>query len=49
MRLVGLIPLLYVTAVIETSLADTLSIAHVSPAWLAMLAVVWVLELPGPR
>ncbi|NLX97508.1 MAG: rod shape-determining protein MreD [Rhodopirellula sp.] len=49
MRLMGLIPILYLAAILETSLADTMSIGHVSPVWLAMIAVVWVIEFPSPR
>ncbi|MEN6497203.1 MAG: hypothetical protein ABFD16_23145 [Thermoguttaceae bacterium] len=48
MRLLFLVPLLYLTAVIQTSLVDLLRIGQVEPDMLALLAVTWLLLVPGP-
>jgi rod shape-determining protein MreD len=48
MRLLLLVPILYVTAVAETSLVDLLRVGAVEPDLLALLAVVWLLLAPGP-
>ncbi len=49
MRFLLLLPILYLTAVLQTSLADVLSVGHVMPDLLALLAVIWVLVTPGRR
>lgn len=43
-----LVPILYVTAVAETSLVDLLRVGAVEPDLLALLAIVWLLLAPGP-
>jgi len=48
MRFVLLVPILYLVAVVETSLGDLLRIGTVEPDLLALLAVVWLLRWPGP-
>ena len=49
MRFFVLLPILYLTAVLQTSLADALSVGHVAPDLLALLAVIWLLVSPGRR
>ena len=49
MRVLLLVSLIYVTAVLETSLADVLRVGDVAPDLLAMLAIIWVLLVPGSR
>lgn len=49
MRTLLLLPLVYVAAVLETSLADVVRVGWVEPDLLAVLAVVWLLVFPGPR
>jgi cell shape-determining protein MreD len=46
-RYLLLIPILYVTAVMETSLADVIRVGCVAPDLLALLAVIWLLFAPG--
>ena len=36
-------------AVLDTSLADIIRVGRVAPDLLAMLAIVWLLVVPGPR
>lgn len=48
MRLLFLVPILYVTAVVQTSLVDLLRVGAVEPDLLALLAVAWLLLAPGP-
>ncbi len=47
MWLLLLPPILYVTAVLETSLGDVIRVGHVTPDLLALLAVLWVLLSSG--
>ena len=49
MRLLLLLPLVYVTAVLQTSLGDALRVGRVAPDLLGLLAVVWLLVTPGRR
>jgi len=49
MRLLLLLPILYVAAVLETSLPDAIAVGRVAPDFLALLAAVWVLVTPGRR
>jgi len=49
MRLLFLLPIVYATAIIETSLADVIRVGHVAPDLLAMVAMIWLLLVPGPR
>ncbi|MFH1264815.1 MAG: rod shape-determining protein MreD [Planctomycetota bacterium] len=49
MRPTLLLLIVYVTAVLETSLADAVRVGHVAPDLLALLAVVYVLSTPGRR
>jgi rod shape-determining protein MreD len=49
MRLLLLLPLVYVTAVLQTALGDILRVGHVTPDLLGLLAVVWLLVTPGRR
>ena len=49
MRFLLLLPILYLTAVLQTSLCDALSVGHVTPDLLALLAVTWLLVTPGRR
>ena len=49
MRFLLLPPVLYLAAVLQTSLADTISVGHVAPDLLALLAVIWLLVTPGRR
>ena len=44
-----LIPLVYLAAVMETSLVDRLRIGALTPDLLALVAVVWLLVSTGPR
>jgi len=39
----------YVAAVMETSLTEAVSIGHVGPDLLAMVAMIWLLVATGPR
>jgi rod shape-determining protein MreD len=47
MRLLFLLPIVYATAVLETSLADAIRVGHVTPDLLALLAVTWLLVARG--
>lgn len=49
MRILLLAPILYLTAVLETSLADAVAIGYVGPDLLALVAVSWVLLSKSPR
>jgi len=49
MRLVFLLAIVYTAAVLETSLADAVSVGYVAPDLLALVAVMWVLLAPGRR
>jgi rod shape-determining protein MreD len=49
MRILLLIPLVYVAAVLDTSLAGVIRVGQIAPDLLATLAVVWLLIFPGPR
>jgi rod shape-determining protein MreD len=48
MRFLILLPFIYVAGVLETSLGDVLQVGHVGPDLMALLAVVWVIWVPGP-
>lgn len=47
MRLVLFLPLVYVAAVLETSLADAIRVGPLAPDLLALVAVVGILVTPG--
>jgi rod shape-determining protein MreD len=47
-KLLVLLPFIYIAGVLETSLGDMLQVGHVGPDWMALLAVLWVLWVPGP-
>lgn len=49
MRFLILLPLLYAAAIVETSLADVIRVGHVTPDLLALVAIIWLLLVPGPR
>jgi rod shape-determining protein MreD len=49
MRYFLLLATLYLAAVVQTSLADALSVGHVMPDLLALVAVLWLLVTPGRR
>ena len=49
MRLFLLLPIVYVAAVADTSLADRMQVGRVTPDLLALTAVVWVLVAGTPR
>jgi cell shape-determining protein MreD len=49
MRWILLLPILYLVAVLETSLADVLRVGSVGPDLLTLLALAWVLLGGGPR
>jgi len=49
MRRLFLVPIVYAVAVLQTSLADAISVGHVTPDLLALSAVVWILVHPGRR
>jgi rod shape-determining protein MreD len=49
MRWLFLLPIAYLAAVVETSLADVFCIGHVGPDLLALAAVAWVLMSEQPR
>jgi rod shape-determining protein MreD len=49
MRLVVLIPIVYLAAVFQTSLVEAIRIGRVEPDLLAMTALVWLLVAAGPR
>ncbi len=49
MRFLLLPPIVYAAAVLETSLADVIAVGHVTPDLLALLAMVWILLVPGGR
>jgi rod shape-determining protein MreD len=42
-----LLPIVYVAAVLETSLADAIRVGYVTPDLLAMVAVIWILVTRG--
>ena len=44
-----LLPIVYVAAVADTSLAERIQVGHVAPDLLALTAVVWLLVAAGPR
>jgi rod shape-determining protein MreD len=43
------VPILYLTAVAQTSLVDLVAIGHVVPDLFALVALAWVLLSPDPR
>ena len=49
MRLLLLLPIVYATAVVGTSLGDLVCVGHVAPDLLALVAVTWLLLSPGRR
>ena len=49
MRYVLLVPIIYVVAVLQTSLAGVLRVGHVGPDLLALVAVIWLLTDSEPR
>lgn len=49
MRLLLLVPFVYAAAVLQTSLADAISVGHVTPDLMALLAVIWILVATGRR
>ncbi len=49
MRWLSLILIVYVAAVIETSLVDVLRIGPLTPDLLALVALVWLLTETGPK
>ena len=49
MRLLLLVPIVYAAAVLQTSLADVISVGCVTPDLMALLAVIWVLVTTGRR
>ena len=49
MRFVILALVVYLTAVVETSLVAVMRVRHVTPDLLALVAVVWLLTAAGPR
>ncbi len=49
MYLLPLTLIVYIAAVIETSLVDVLRIGRLTPDLLALVAVVWLLTAAGPR
>jgi rod shape-determining protein MreD len=49
MRLVLLLPIVYLAAVIQTSLGEVMRIGRVEPNLLALTAIVWLLLAPSPR
>jgi rod shape-determining protein MreD len=48
MRLVVLIPIVYLAAVLQTSLVEVIRIGRVEPDLLALAAMVWLLVAAGP-
>lgn|GEM_PF-485881 len=44
-----LLPIVYLAAVVQTSLADVIQVGRVAPDLLAMVAVIWVVQVGGPR
>ena len=49
MRFLLLIPIVYAAALADTSLVDVMRVGHVAPDLLAMVAMIWLLLVPGPR
>ena len=49
MRYLLLVPIIYVVAVLQTSLAGVLCIGHVGPDLMALVAVIWLLADSEPR
>ena len=49
MRTLLLLVIVYVVAVLETSLVDVMRIGHVAPDLLALVAIVYLLTATGPR
>lgn len=49
MRVLMLIPLIYLAAVLETSLADVIRVGQVGPDLLALVAMAWLLTATGQR
>ena len=49
MHLLILIPIVYIAAVAETSLVDVMRIGDVAPDLLALVALVWLVTVAGPR
>jgi rod shape-determining protein MreD len=48
MKILFILPFIYIAGVLETTLGDALQVGHVGPDWMALLAVIWVLWVPGP-
>jgi len=49
MQRLSILPLVYAAAVLQTSLADAISVGHVTPDLMALLAVIWILVTTGRR
>ena len=49
MRYLLLVPIIYVAAVLQTSLSGVLCVGHVGPDLMALLAVIWLLTDSEPR
>lgn len=49
MHVILLIPVLYLVAVVQTSLVDLIQVGRVAPDLFALAAVAWLLTVPGPR
>jgi rod shape-determining protein MreD len=47
--LVALLAVVYLAAMLETSLADALRVGAVGPDLMALVAIIWVLRVPGAR
>jgi rod shape-determining protein MreD len=49
MRYLLLVPIIYIAAVLQTSLGGLLSVGHVGPDLMALAAIVWLLYDSQPR
>ena len=49
MRYLLLLPIVYIAAVLETSLVDLIGVGRVAPDLLAMVAIIWLMIVPTPR
>jgi len=49
MRYLLLLPIVYIAAVLDTSLVDLIGVGRVAPDLLAMVAIIWLMLVPSSR
>ena len=49
MRILILLPFIYIAGVLETSLGDVLQVGYVGPDWMGLLAIGWDSSIESPQ